>query len=204
MDRLRAQIAFLLTCDRLKSVTRQNRLHDGSRDENAAEHSWHLALMALTLAEYAAPDTNMGRVVELLVIHDLVEVYAGDAYFELPGEALAAHALKEAEAADRLFALLPSGQQRHFRGLWDEFEARQTPEARFACALDALHPLLMTWGPGGKGSAYLDLTAQRVLARKREVLGEFPQLWALVEQTLAEAVNTGILTQDGATDPIQS
>lgn len=201
MERLTRQIDFLLACDGLKRVVRQNQLHDGSRNENSAEHSWHLALMAFTLAEYAPPSTNAARVVELLVVHDLVEVYAGDAYFELPSAELAAHAVKEAQAADRLFGLLPADQARHFRACWDEFEARTTPEARFARALDALHPLLLTWGPGGWGSTYPELTPERVLRRKRETLGEFPELWALVERTVAEAVAAGIMPRNETANP---
>ena len=193
MDRLQAQIAFLLTCDRLKSVTRQNRLHDGSRDENSAEHSWHLALMALTLAEYAPQGTDLAHVVRLLVTHDLVEVYAGDAYFELPDAEMALHTLKERQAAVSLFGQLPAEQGEEFLACWEEFEARQTLEARFAKALDALQPLLLTWGAGGKGSTYLDLTAERILRRKHLYIGEFPALWGLVERTVAEAVAAGIM-----------
>ena len=193
MNRLQAQIEFLLTCDRLKSVTRQNRLHDGSRDENSAEHSWHLALMALTLGEYALEVTDMAHVVRLLVTHDLVEVYAGDAYFELPDAEMALHTLKEQQAAVRLFAELPAEQGTVFMAWWQEFEARQTLEARFAKALDALQPMLLTWGAGGKGSTYLDLTAERILRRKHLYIGEFPALWGLVERTVAEAVAAGII-----------
>jgi putative hydrolases of HD superfamily len=193
MKRLQAQTDFLLTCDRLKSVTRQNRLHDGSRDENSAEHSWHLALMALTLGEYAPADTDLSHVVRLLVTHDLVEIYAGDAYFELPDAEMALHTLKERQAAVKLFAQLPPEQGAAFMAWWEEFEARQTPEARFAKALDALQPMLMTWGTGGKGSTYLDLTAERVLRRKHPYIAEFPALWELVERTVAEAVAAGIM-----------
>ena len=196
MNRLSSQTEFLLICDRLKTVTRQNRLHDGSRDENSAEHSWHLALMALTLGEYAAPGTDLAQVTRLLVTHDLVEVYAGDAYFELPDEQMAAYRVKERQAASRLFGQLPEDQQALFTALWEEFEARQTPEARFAKALDALHPLLLTWGKGGKGTRYLELTAERVLRRKYLDIGAFPALWELVEQTVAEAVAAEIMPED--------
>lgn len=204
MDRLRAQIDFLLTCDRLKAVTRQNRLYDGSRDENSAEHSWHLALMALTLVEYAPAGTDMAHVVRLLVTHDLVEVYAGDAYFELPDPEMALHTLQEQQAAVRLFAQLPAVQGAAFMAWWEEFEARQTPEARFAKALDSLQPLLLTWGTGGVGSTRLDLPAERVLRRKHLYISEYPALWELVEQTVAEAVAAGILPTEKAASPAQN
>ena len=118
--------------------------------------------------------------VRLLVTHDLLEIYAGDAYFELPDAEMALHTVKERQAAVKLFRQLPAEQGAAFMVWWEEFEARQTLEARFAKALDALQPLLLTWGVGGKGSTYLDLTAARVLKRRHLYIGEFPALWRLV------------------------
>lgn len=144
MARTDKQLEFLFISDRLKSVTRQNRLHDGSRDENVAEHSWHLTLMVLLFAEHAPSGTDLAHVTELLIVHDLVEIYAGDT-MSFAAEDSAAIALREASAAERLFGLLPEDQGLNFMKLWREFEARETAEARFAKALDALHPPLMTY-----------------------------------------------------------
>lgn len=189
--RLERHLGFLLTADRLKQVVRNNRLHDGSRFENSAEHSWHLTLMALTLAEHAPPGTDSGRVVELLIVHDLVEIEAGDHWVvEANAEAVAAD---EAAAAERLFALLPDDQRRRFHALWREYEARATAEARFARALDALHPMLLVWGPGGSDAVHVPVTAGSMRERKRPALEPYPELWALAQRLLDDAVARGAL-----------
>lgn len=199
MQILGAQIAlqfdFLLTCDRLKSVVRTTRLHDGSRVENSAEHSWHLALMALTLAEHAHTGTDIARVIRLLLVHDLVEIGAGDLHFDTAAERLSAQAEAEAAAAAELFAHLPPEQEAEFLNLWREFEDRQTPEARFAQALDALQPMLLTWGKGGAGCRERspELTVQRVLQLKRRKLAGFPALWHAAQDMLAEAEAAGLV-----------
>lgn len=194
MSRLDRQLEFLYISDRLKTVTRQNRLHDGSRDENVAEHSWHLTLMALLFAEHAPEGVDLAHVIKLLIVHDLVEIYAGDTMI-LSDEIAAGVRVREEAAAEGLFALLPDDQRAYFMALWREFEARETAEARFAKALDALHPPLLTWGKGGKGSRHHDLRAAQVVAWKRAYLEPYPELWALLEQTLNEAVADGILQE---------
>lgn len=198
--RLAAQLDFLLTCDRLKAVQRTTRLHDGSRFENSAEHSWHLALMALTLAEYAPAGTDMEQVMRLLLVHDLVEIGAGDLHFDAAAKALNQQHAAEAQAAAQLFALLPEAQAAEFTALWQEFEARHTPEARFARALDALQPMLLTWGQTADGAGGLgctetfpELTVQRVLELKRSALAEFPQLWQAAQALMAGAAAAGIV-----------
>ena len=197
VQRLGQQVAFLLICDRLKAVARTTLLHDASRFENSAEHSWHLALMALTLAEHAPPDTDIGQVVKLLLVHDLVEVFAGDAHFDQSGAEQAQQQLRETAAARKLFGLLPTDQRHSFHLLWQEFEARTTPEARFARALDALHPALLTWGPGGSGSAaHPELTLPRVLTLKHAALSDFPALHDLLKRTLNDAVAAGIMPSE--------
>lgn len=197
MPRPDRQTGFILTADRLKGVTRTTLLHDGSRPENSAEHSWHLALMALTLAEYAPAGTDLNRVIHLLLVHDLVEIYAGDTHFDQSAERAEAQRAKEMDAAHRLFSLLPADQEAQFHDLWREFEERQTPEARFAKALDALQPMLLTWGPDGQGSAaHPELTRQRVLRLKHGALSAFPELWAYAQEWLTNAVGRGILADD--------
>lgn len=188
-DRLDKHLAFLLTADRLKQVVRHNRLLDGSRQENVAEHSWHLTLMALTLAEHAPPGTDTARVVEMLIVHDVVEIEAGD-HWVLDGNAEAV-AAKEAVAADRLFGMLPTDQRDRFLGLWQEYEARATAEARFARALDSLHPLLLVWGPGGSGYVHAPVSASFMRDYKRAALEPYPALWALAQRLLDDAVRRG-------------
>src|SRR5688500_7592070 len=130
-ERLAKQVAFLVEADKLKSVIRRTPLVDVSRLENSAEHSWHLVLAIMVLREYGPADVDWMRVMEMVAVHDLVEIDAGDvSAYDV--EALAAKLVREQRAADRIFGLLPADQQEHFRQLWDEFEAHATPEARFA------------------------------------------------------------------------
>ena len=192
MSRTRRQLEFLLTTDRLKSVTRQNSIFGGSRAETVAEHSWHVTLLAPLYAEHAPPDTDLDHVLRLLVVHDLVEVYAGDHLVLTQADADSVAEL-EVRAAERLFGSLPDDQREQFSSLWQEFEERRTPEAKFAKAIDAPHPVLMTWGPGGKGSSRHKLTAHETLARKRPLLEPYPELWRLARDVLDEAVGAGIL-----------
>ncbi|WP_051963259.1 HD domain-containing protein [Deinococcus misasensis] len=193
--RLNQQMHFIITCDRLKHTLRKTNLHNGSRKENSAEHSWHLALMALTLAEHVPEKTSIHRVIELLLVHDLVEILAGDTYFAASAEEKAKQAELEQEAARDLFALLPEPQSQHFLTLWKEFEEAQTPEAQFARALDALQPMLLAWGMQGKGckDEYPELTRRTLLELKAKHLQKFPSLWDYTQDMLTEAVQCGAL-----------
>ena len=146
--RLDAQFAFLREADKLKTVLRASRLIDGSRRENSAEHSWHIMLYAMVLAEQAGPDVEISRVLKMLLLHDLVEIDAGDAPIHSNVDH-AAMALKEQAAADRLFALLPDDQARDFRALWDEFEAAISPDAVFAKSIDRVQPPVANLASGG-------------------------------------------------------
>jgi putative hydrolase of HD superfamily len=153
MKRLHAKIDFLLTCDRLKAVQRTTCSHDGSRPENSAEQSWHLALMALTLSGYAPTGVDVGHFVRLLLIHDPVKIGAGHLHFAAEQVALENQSEAEERAAQALLALLPPDQQLALQAQREEFEAQRTPEARFARALDALQPVWLTWAGGGVGGA---------------------------------------------------
>ncbi len=196
--RLAQQLGFLLICDQLKRVQRTTFLHDSSRAENSAEHSWHLALMALTLGEYAPAGTDLARVVQLVVVHDLIEIGAGDLHFDATPEQLADKAGAELAAAHALFVALPADQRDTFFALWQEFEAQHTVEARFAKALDALQPMLLTWGAGGVGCTdrFPELTQERVLRLKQARLAEFPALWAAAQATLSAATSAGIMHEN--------
>jgi len=139
--RLLQQMQFVVEIDKLKRVLRQTLLTDGSRRENSAEHSWHIALMAILLSEYATEPIDILRVVKMLLLHDLVEIDAGDTFcYDDRGHESKAE--REMQAADRLFSLLPPDQASEFRALWDEFEAQETADAQFASTLDRLQPLL--------------------------------------------------------------
>ena len=191
-DRLARQIAFLVEADRLKSVTRRTSLIDGSRLENSAEHSWHLALAAIILREYAAAPVDLVRVLELVVVHDLVEIDAGDA-FAYDTAAQSIRAQREEAAADRLFGLLPPEQAEYVRDLWEEFEARQTIESQFANALDRLQPLLQNASSGGGSWRTHDLTRADVLRRMAPVETAMPAIWPTVVEIVDAFCAAGVL-----------
>ena len=176
-ERLRAQLDFLLEIDQLKSIVRQSPLINRSRKENSAEHSWHLALFALVLAEHA-PGVDVCHAVRLLLVHDIVEIDAGDAPIHGTGVDPAAQAEAERVAARRIFGLLPAGQGDELLALWLEFEGAATPEARYAKALDRLQPLLLNTRTEGGTWAENDVGEEQVLARYGPVIaGGSPLLW---------------------------
>ena len=193
MEPLDRQIGFLLEADRLKTVLRQSTLTDRSRRENSAEHSWHLALMALVLAEHAPPGTDLSRVIAMVVVHDLVEIDAGDLSVYAPEAEQARQRRAERAAADRIFTLLPPGQASALRALWDEFEERATAEAKFARALDRLQPMLINMMTGGGTWRSPGVTADRALARVALVEDGSPSLGAYARDMIDRAVERGIL-----------
>ena len=191
-DRLRRQLEFIIEADRLKSVERRCWLTDGSRHENTAEHSWHLALMAIVLAEHAAEPVDLMRVLQMVVVHDLVEIDAGDTFL-YDDEGRLTKEEREREAADRLFAVLPEPQAEQLRALWDEYSSRATPDARFAKALDRLAPLLLNHATGGGGWADHGITAEQVRLRNPSVAQASPTLQAVVEHLISDSVEQGFL-----------
>ncbi len=191
-ERLRRQLAFVVEIDKLKQVLRQTVLMDASRQENSAEHSWHLAMMALVLAEYAREPVDLARVVKMLLVHDIVEIDAGDT-FVYDDQAYLDKAQREQQAADRLFGLLPPDQAAEVRALWEEFEARATPEAAFAAALDRFHPLLHNYFSRGVAWQRHGVTADRVVERNRHIADGAPALWEVARQLIDQAVAQGFL-----------
>lgn len=183
--RLDAQMAFLMEADRLKSVLRASRLADGSRFENSAEHCWHLALFAMTLADQAGPDVRIDRVIQMILLHDLVEIDAGD--MPIHGAVdHAAQAAAEAAAADRIFGLLPPDQTASFRALWDEFEAAETPDAVFAKALDRTPAPLLNMANGGGSWADYNVTEAQIDARVGTVITRgAPGVWAWLKPKIS-------------------
>ncbi|MBD2260075.1 HD domain-containing protein [Pseudanabaena sp. FACHB-2040] len=196
-QRLRQQIDFICEIDRLKTILRQTLLMDGSRQENSAEHSWHLALMALTLAEYAPPKVEITQAIKQLLIHDLVEIDAGDT-FCYDAAANLNKAEREQAAADRLFGLLPPDQQLEIRCLWQEFEEQTTPTARFAAALDRIQPLLHNQRTAGGTWKQHGITREQVMQRMAPVEVGAPELWPFVLQIIEECTAAGFITDQVA------
>ncbi|MFD5828654.1 HD family hydrolase [Lentzea sp. NPDC060358] len=188
--RLRDQLTFLIEVDKLKTVLRQSPLAAVRRRENDAEHSWHLALMVMTLAEYADEQIDVGHTIRLVVVHDLVEIYAGDTPL-YDTEAGTSQQEREEAAADRLFGLLPEDAGRAMRALFDEFEARETPEARFAKAMDRLQPLLLNWMAKGGTWRTPGVTADDVRARKAVIGDASAPLWDAARQLIDEGERRG-------------
>jgi putative hydrolase of HD superfamily len=180
-----SQLRFIAELDKLKSVERMISLIGGARRENSAEHSWHLAVMAPLLAEYAPTNLDLGRVMMMLLVHDVVEIDAGDTFaFDAAGAADQHE--RERRAAVRLFGLLPADQRDALRGCWDEFEARDTAEARFAVAIDRFQGLLMNRGNGGGTWKLHAITREQVLQRMAPIRDGAPGLWPVVLNVLDE------------------
>lgn len=191
-ERLDSQIAFVAELDKLKSVLRQTWLVDASRQETDAEHSWHVAMMALVLVEHAAEPVDIGKVVRMLLVHDLVEIDAGDT-FVYDEAANADKEARELAAADRIFALLPADQAAPLRALWDEFEARASAEARYAAAIDRLQPLMHNYLTRGKGWLKHGVTADKVRALNARIADGAPALWDHARALIDDAVAKGYL-----------
>ena len=191
-ERLEGQLAFVREIDQLKNVLRQTQLLDGSRSENSAEHSWHLSLMAIVLAEHAAQEIDLLRVLKMLLVHDIVEIDAGDT-FCYDDEAALDKEEREQKAADRIFQLLPSDLAADLRALWDEFEGRATPEARFATALDRLQPMLHNVGNRGGSWKEHGITRRRVEERNCVIEDGAPDLWSAARKMLDDAERDGWL-----------
>ncbi len=196
-NRLAQQLDFIMEIDKLKGIYRQTYLLDTSRKENDAEHSWHLAVMALLLAEYAREELDLLKVLKMVILHDLVEIDAGDS-FCYDDAAICDKAEREEEAAARLFALLPPDQERELRGLWDEFEERSTPEARFAASLDRLQPLMHNYHTRGKSWLEHGVTRDKVIKRNNYIQEGSPRLWKYAEELIETAVEKGYLQGEAA------
>jgi putative hydrolase of HD superfamily len=192
---LEEQMRFIGEAGRLKRVLRQTPLTEPARRENSAEHSWHLAVMALVLADHAPPGTDLSRVVAMLLVHDLVEIDAGDLFLYADAGRQARQEEAERAAADRIYALLPAGQGTRIRALWDEFEERSTPEAKFARALDRLQPMLANVQAGGGTWAEHGITADQVLAKVALIEDGSAALGGYARELVEQAARAGLLAQ---------
>ncbi len=192
-ERLRRQIAFIIEVDKLKDIFRQTIVTQSRRAENSAEHSWHFALMIVVLAEHSNHQPlDVLRILKMVLIHDLVEIDAGDT-FAYDTKNMADQHAREAVAATRIFGLLPADQAAEFRGLWDEFEAQETPEARFAAACDRFHPMLLNCHTQGHAWQKHGITHDRVLARNAHVAKGSTAIWDYAVRMIDEAVAKGHL-----------
>jgi putative hydrolases of HD superfamily len=192
-ERLEKQIRFIVEADKLKEILRQTQCLNSRRPENDAEHSWHLCLAVIVLAEHAnSPDLDLLKVLKMLVIHDLVEIDAGDTFAYDTARMADQHA-REARAADRIFGLLPEDQAAGFRAIWDEFEEKSTPEARFALALDRFQPMLLNCLTEGSAWRRHGVNRERVLARNAAVADGSRAVWEYASAMIQRAVDAGHL-----------
>ena len=194
-ERLKKQMDFLLEADKLKFITRQTYLSDGKRKENDGEHSWHLALMAVLLSEYSNEKIDLVKVITMVLIHDMVEIDAGDTYaYDAVGDQSKRE--REVKAADRIFNILPQDQAEKFRQLWEEFEAYETPEAKFAHVCDNVQPLMLNDATDGLAWREHDVKKSQVLQRNRRT-GEGSQvLMEYINRILDKNVESGNLKNE--------
>ncbi len=191
-ERLEQQIAFILEIDKLKSIIRRTYLLDESRLENTAEHSWHVALAVVLLAEYAPQKIDAARACKMMLFHDIIEIDAGDTFlYDESGNEDKAE--REQTAADRLFRLLPPDQAADIRALWDEFEARETIEAKFARGLDRLMPLMHNYYTKGSTWKVHKVTSDMVFKQNAIIQDASPELWEFAQFLIRDAIDKGYL-----------
>ena len=194
-ERLKKQMDFLLEVDKLKFIYRQTYLSNGERKENDAEHSWHLALMAVLLQEYANEPVDVAKVMTMVLIHDLVEIDAGDTYaYDAEGNQTKRE--REVKAAKRIFGMLPEDQEETFRALWEEFEAYETPEAKFAHVCDNMQPFMLNHATGGRSWQEHGVKKTQVLGRNSRLAEGSETMKRYFDEILAEHVEKGNLKDE--------
>lgn len=192
MDKLEKQISFIVEIDKLKNIYRQSYISDKSRHEDDAEHSWHLAIMAYLLAEHVEEKVDLLKVIKMVLMHDLVEIDAGDTYC-YDEKAKQDKREREEKCAKRLFGMLPEEQAKEMFELWEEFEQMETTEAKYAAALDRLQPVLLNYTTEGKSWKEHGISVDQVLERNRQIKNCSEKLWNFVEELLHDAVKKGYL-----------
>lgn len=191
-ERLQKQIKFAIVIDEMKNIFRRNLIIDGSRRENDAEHSWNLAMLAMLFEEYSAEKVNIERVLKIALVHDLIEVYAGDTFaYDVKGNEDKLQ--REIESANRLFGILDPDQGAEIRALWDEFEAKETPESKYANAIDRIQPLINNYLTNGHTWKEGDVHAPQILKRMDIIRTTTPALWPIVEGIISTSIEIGIL-----------
>lgn len=195
MTDLNKQIAFIMELDKIKKIGRQTYLSDASRKENDAEHSWHLALMAFVLADYANEEIDVLKTMKMVLLHDVVEIDAGDTYaYDTEGNKTKRE--RECKAAERIFGILPEKQQKEYRSLWDEFEAMESAEAKFANMLDKVQPLLLNDASCGKSWAEHGVKKSQVMQRNARTHEGSEELWAYAKSLIEKGVAQGKLIDE--------
>ena len=195
-ERLKKQLDFVLEIDKVKNIYRQTYLADGNRKENDAEHSWHLALMAILLSEYSNEPVDLSRVVPMVLAHDLVEIDAGDTYaYDAAGAATKEE--RETKAADRIYGLLPEDQGKWLRELWDEFEACETPEAKFAHVLDNCQPLFLNDASDGRSWTEHGVKKSQIYKRNRRTGEGSREIWEYMQELIDKHIRLGHVIDDG-------
>ena len=195
MTRLEQQIAFILEIDKVKNIFRQNYLADGKRRENDAEHSWHIALMAILLKEYAEEEVDVLKVMTMVLIHDLVEIDAGDTYaYDTKGYETKRE--RELLAADRIFGILPKDQGDYFRSLWDEFEEYETVDAKYAHLLDNFQPFLLNDAAGGISWIEHQVHKWQIYKRNEKTEETAATIWAYMKQVIDDNISKGKIKED--------
>ena len=195
MTRLEQQVKFLVEIDKVKNIFRQTYLADSSRKENDAEHSWHLAIAAFLLKEYVAEDVDVMKVMIMVLIHDLVEIDAGDTY-AYDAEGAKTKRAREVAAADRIFGMLPEDQGTKFRNLWEEFEAYETAEAKFAHVLDNCQPLLLNDASGGKSWKEHTVHKSQIYKRNEHTAEGSREIWEYMQQLIDKHIQLGHVIDD--------
>lgn len=190
MERLQKQMEFIIEVDRLKDIIRQTHLTNGERKENDAEHSWHLALMAVFLSEYSKEPVDVLQVIKMVLIHDLVEIDAGDTYlYDEAGNGT--KAAREQKAAERIFHILPKDQAEELFGLWREFEERKTPESKFANTLDRIQPILLNDATEGRAWREHDVCIDQIMSKNEYTSQGSDVLWAYIQEVFEKNIKNG-------------
>ena len=191
-NRLQQQLAFLVEIDRMKNVMRQTLLADSSRRESDAEHSFSLAMFAMLLAEHAEEEIDISRVIRMVLVHDLIEIYAG-ATFCYDQKGNEDKEAREKEAADKLYAMLPEDQAAEYRALWEEFDRMDTPDSRYAAALDRIQPMLNNYLTNGHTWKLGNVTSEQVYKRMEPIRNGLPKAWPIVEWIINTSIEKGFL-----------
>lgn len=195
MDRLQKQMEFIVEVDKVKKIMRQTYLSDASRKEDDAEHSWHLALMAVLLKEYSNEEVDLTKVIPMVLIHDLVEIDAGDTY-AYSGESAAVTEARERKAAERVFGILPEDQGKVFRDLWEEFEAYETPEAKFAHVLDNCQPMLLNDASNGLSWTEHQVRKSQIYKRNGHTAEGSRKIWNYMQSLIQKHIDLGHVIDD--------